>query len=156
MLPFNASDHDAWPTYYYRLRLIGSLYLPRPPVEQCTVADRVALRHEGDAAFADNLVEAVDGLEVCVGERSSTNCQRCSAGCSSGLCEGWNTRRMPSGRLRFCGPCQPAWSSWITARFLLPTPIDLAKSASTASNISLHTAFETFHIVRPVVGSTKP
>jgi hypothetical protein len=51
---------------YYRLRLIGSLYLPRPPVEQCTVADCVALRHEGDAAFAYDLVEAVDGLEVCV------------------------------------------------------------------------------------------
>jgi len=27
------------------------------------------LLHEGDAAFADDLVEAVDGLEVCVGER---------------------------------------------------------------------------------------
>src|SRR6516165_3727849 len=26
---------------------------------------------------------------------SSTNCQRCSAGCSSGLCEGWNRSRMP-------------------------------------------------------------
>ena len=58
-----------WRFDLYRLRLIGSLYLPRPPVEQCTFADRVALRHEGDAAFADDLVEAVDGLEVCVGER---------------------------------------------------------------------------------------
>src|SRR5262245_42162653 len=28
---------------------------------------------------------------------SSTSGQRCSAGCSSGLCAGWKTRQMPSG-----------------------------------------------------------
>ena len=125
-------------------------------MEQCTVADRVALRHEGDAAFADDLVEAVDGLEVCVGERFIDELPEVLGRLQFGAVRRLEHEAMPSGRLRFCGPCQPAWSSWITARFLLPTPIDLAKSASTASNISLHTAFETFHIVRPVVGSTKP
>jgi len=33
---------------------------------------------------------------------------------------------------------------------------DLAKSKRMASNNSLHTAFETFHTVAPVAGSTKP
>ena len=41
-------------------------------------------------------------------------------------------------------------------RFLAPAPTDLAKSASTSSKYALLMLLETFHTVRPVVGSTKP
>jgi hypothetical protein len=37
-----------------------------------------------------------------------------------------------------------------------PAPTDLAKSARTSSNISLHTALAMFHTVRPLAGSTNP
>jgi hypothetical protein len=72
-------------------------------VEERVVADRVWLLDEGNAAVADRLVKALDGRKAAIGERSSTNAQRCSAGCSSRLWAGWKTRRMPSLIFNSCG-----------------------------------------------------
>src|SRR5271154_3725470 len=70
-------------------------------MEEGAVTDGVALVCESEAALSDRLIEALDGGEAAVGEGSSTKRQRCSAGWSSGLWAGWNTRRMPSGTARF-------------------------------------------------------
>ena len=124
-------------------------------MEQRACADSIALLNQGNAAFADNFFDVLDGLEIGVGERLVDKLPKV-LGCSSGLWEGWKTRRMPSGTVRFSGPCQPAPSSCSTMRLFLPAPADLAKSARMASNISLQTALETFHTVAPLAGSTKP
>ena len=77
------------------------------------------LAGEGNAAAA--VAEIGIGLRG-VGQRLIGNSERCSAGCSSGLCEGWNTSLMPSGTARFPGPCHPALSSCRTIRLFSPAP----------------------------------
>ena len=79
-------------------------------MEERVVADRVWLLDEGTqrSLTAWSRLSMVAKQQLASG--SSTNAQRCSAGCSSGLWAGWKTRRTPSGTERFSGRCQPALS----------------------------------------------
>jgi hypothetical protein len=95
-------------------------------VEEGAGSDHLRLLHEFEAALADCLVEVFDGLEVTVYERLVDDEGPQMLGRLQLLWAGWKTSRMPSGTARFCGPCQPALSSWSTMRLFGPAPTDLA------------------------------
>src|SRR5215210_4008347 len=59
-----------------------------------------------------------------------------SEGCSSGECEGRNSRCIPSGTLNLLAVCHPARSTTSRMRFLLPAPTSLAKLSSANENTS--------------------
>src|SRR5919199_1703766 len=68
---------------------------------------------------------------------SSESGQSLSEGCSSGECEGGNSRCIPSGTLSFFfAVCQPARSSTSRTRFPLPAPTSLAKFSKALENAS--------------------
>ena len=127
-------------------------------------ADHFGLHGECHASLGDRLVQIVERLEVAVDQRLVDEepqvLGRLQLGAVRRLIDEPNAvgngevvRPVPAGPNL---PASGRTSSCTTARFFLPTPIDLAKSARMASNISLQMAFETFHTVRPVAGSTNP
>ncbi len=86
---------------------------------------------------------------------SSTSGQGRSAGWSSGLYGGKNTKVIPSGTAKPSGPCQPALSSTRTMCRSRPAPAARAKPASRASKKGLLSPVERYQTASPVVGWTK-